>query len=466
MTRTPYFEALRDYVEAGVLPFHMPGHQQGRGAPLAMQQFFREHALAGDITQVLGMDDIHRPDSVCGEAQALAARAWGAEYTYFLVNGSTCGNQAALMATLQPQDTVLIPRNAHRSAMGGVLLAGARPCYYHCPFDEEMGVYHAPTLACLPEQPARVLFLTSPTYYGACSDLPPLVEWAHQRDMVVIVDEAWGPHLKFHPDLPSSALEAGADLVIQSTHKLLSGLSQASMLHLQGDRVDRGRLESILRLLQTTSPNCLLLASLDLARQQMQQDGQALLQKALDLSFGLRHRLREFPAIHCFAQRTPLWDPTRVVFRVGGHSGYEAEKALRQRHKIQMEMSDRHNVVGLITLGHEQGDLDRLIEALSQLGQGQFPPQRAPLPHRPLPPQSMTLRQAFDAPWESVPLGQAEGRTCVEPLCPYPPGIAWVMPGEVLTRGMIEELQAELAAGVTIQGAFDLNLKTVRVAKV
>ena len=474
-SRAPYFDALADYVRSGVRSFHMPGHQQGLGAPPELVELLGLGALQADITQVLGMDDIHRPDQQCGEAQRLAAQAYGAEQTYFLVNGSSCGNQAMLMTCLREDELVLIPRNAHRSTLTGVQLSGARAAYYENPFDEEMGVYHAPTLegviGAMDRHPqARALFLTSPTYYGAAADVESIARRAHQRGLMVLVDEAWGPHLRFHPHLPTSAVEAGADLVVHSSHKLVSGLSQASMLHLQGDRVDRGRLESVLRMLQTTSPSCLLLASLDVARRQLSLRGRDLLDKTLRLAERARAGLRR-AGVRCYGHRPGVfgWDATRLVFSLTeqGFSGYEAEKFLRYRHQLQMEMSDRRNVVALITLGHEEEDIDRLIEAVTDLSR-QVPEQpfRAlGAARQPLPESRLTLKQAFNAEWESVSLEHASDRICVDTLCPYPPGIAWVVPGEVLTAGLIEALKMEIAAGVTIQGAHDPQLQTVRVVK-
>lgn len=469
----PYFQSLVDHVRHQVLSFHMPGHQQGAGAPVEFVELVGQAALACDITQVQGMDDIHRPFDGCLRAQQLAARAYGSERCYFLVNGSTCGNHAMLMAALDPGDTVLVPRNAHSSTVGGLLLSEARPHFYQPPYDEEMGVFHPltpdlllPLLKSAPQ--AKALFVTAPTYYGAACDIDSLVALAHQQNLIVLVDEAWGAHLAFHPDLPPSAVSAGADLVVQSSHKLVSGMSQAAILHANGDRVDRARLESVLRLLQTTSPSCLLVASLDTARRQLAQFGRPLLDRVLELAARARTGLGASGAI--LWHRRPgvhAWDDSRVVFRLPGFTGYEVERRLRREHNLQVEMSDQQNVVALITLGHTLEQIDLLVAAVAELAAK--PPEHAcapRVPHLPaLPERRLSLRQAFLARWESVPLEQAAGRVCVDTVCPYPPGIPWLLPGEVPGPGLIEELQAELAAGVTIQGAYDPQFKTVRVVK-
>lgn len=467
--QTPFFSSLASYVNDQVLSFHMPGHQQGKGAPLDFLELVGGGALAADITQVQGMDDIHRPTAGCGQAQRLAAEAYGAEHSYFLVNGSTGGNHAMFMAALNPGDQVLVPRNAHSSVIGGLTLSQAEPVFYQTPFDSEMGVFHVATPECLPQSSqAKALFFTSPGYYGAAADVKSLVEWARRRNLLVLVDEAWGGHLNFHPYLPASAVPAGADLVVQSSHKLAAGLSQTAMLHLNGARIDRARLESVLRLLQTTSPNTLLVASLDCARRQLAQQGRALLQKVLDLADQARQQLSQSGA-EIWSRRPGVhdWDDSRVVFSLPGWTGYEVEQRLRFQHHLQVEMSDLQNVVVLITPGHEIDhiqSLTRAVAALAATNPDRWAQRRQPRLPR-LPERKLSLRQAFLAEWESVPLSEAAGRICVDTVCPYPPGIPWLLPGEVPSPALIEELQAELAAGVTIQGAYDPQLETVRVVK-
>lgn len=472
-SEAPYFQSLAHYVRSQVLSFHMPGHQQGAGAPAEFVDLVGRAALAADITQVQGMDDIHRPFDGCLRAQRLAAQAYGSERCYFLVNGSTCGNQAMLMASLDPGEVVLVPRNAHSSTVGGLLLSEARPVYYQPPFDPEMGVFHPPTrdslLPVLEGNPgARALLVTSPSYYGAAADVEELVGLARQRGLLLLVDEAWGAHLAFHRRLPRSAVTAGADLVVQSSHKLVSGMSQAAMLHANGERVDRARLEAVLRLLQTTSPSCLLVASLDTARRQLVEHGRQLLEEVLQLADLARAGL-EAAGARVWGRRPGVhdWDDSRVVFSLPGFSGYEVERRLRSEHNIQLEMSDIQNLVALITPGHTGQHVDRLLRAVTELARQQPErPQTVRLPHLPqLPVSRLTLKQAFLARWESVPLSQAAGRICVDTVCPYPPGIPWLLPGEVPSPALIEELQAELAAGVTIQGAYDPQFKTVRVVK-
>ena len=485
---TPYFDALEQYVETEVLTFHVPGHQQGRGMPKRFRDFIAKNGLKADITQVLGMDDIHRPETVCKRAQELAAEAYGMDHSYFLINGSSSGNQSMVLAALRPEDVVLVPRNAHRSTTAAVILSGARPVFYEPPYDEDMHVDHAPTVeivrAALDRHPeTKAMLFTSPTYYGATADVHGLVELGHSRGVMVLADEAWGAHLHFHPDLPASAVEAGADIVVQSTHKLLAGMSQASMLHLKGDRVDRGRLEAVLKMFLSTSPSCLLVASLDVARHQMVHEGQALLGRAIELANLARDGINKIPGMRCFGpellERPGVhgWDPTRLTISAAGlgFTGYEVERYLRFEHNIQIELSELFNVVALLTIGHEEEHVHRLVTALEQLPYATHTFDMAErlsmfekkagkkfeLPD--FPPQALTLRQAFDAPYQTVPLEESAGRVCAELITPYPPGIPVICPGEVINEEIIEYLKVELSAGARIQGCFDQELKTIRV---
>lgn len=456
-----------NYVKAGTLSFHMPGHQQGQGASERLRELM-SHALQADLTQVLGLDDMHRPLGPCGQAQQLAARAYGSQASYFLVNGSSGGIHAMLMAALRPGQRVLLPRNAHRAALGGALLSQAEVSFYAGRWDPDMGVYHPPELNLIQNAletapgPVHAVYLSAPTYYGAClPQLQEVIDWAHQQNLVVLVDEAWGPHLAFHPRLPLSAVKAGADLVVHSTHKLLCGLSQASMLHLQGPRVEVRRLENVLSLLQTTSPNCLLLASLDAARAQMEQQGQELLEATLQLADEVRRQLQAMPWL--WLPEPKGWDPTRLVFQHRQLRGTTVERRLREEHNLQVEMSDPLNVVCLLTVGHRPADGQRLVEALRSLRDAEPEARPTARPLGEFPQVALSPRQAFEQPSQRVPWQQAAGRISAETLTPYPPGVPAVYPGEVLSKGLIERLREEASVGVLLQGAEDAFLNTVRV---
>ncbi|MCA9796364.1 MAG: aminotransferase class V-fold PLP-dependent enzyme [Candidatus Eremiobacteraeota bacterium] len=462
-SETPYLDALKAHLATKVRSFHMPGHQGGRGVSSRLLELIGPEVLRADLTQVHGLDDIHRPDGPCGQAQRLAAEAYGADHTYFLVNGSSSGNQIMAMAALDQGDSVLVARNAHRSTLAGVLLAGAEPVYYQGPYNPTMQVFEPPRLEHLEAawRPGlTAVWLTNPSYYGASGPIQELVDWAHRRGLICLVDEAWGAHLHFHPDLPPSALTAGADLVVQSVHKTLGGLSQAAQLHFRRGRIEPARLQNWVRWLSSTSPFCPLLASIDAVRHQMVSQGRALLTQVIDLANQSRARLGELERVEVFAP-PPAGDPTRVVARVVGYSGRELEAALYQG-GVQVEMSDANQVVLLFSPGHQSEDVDHLVAAFQQLpARPPRPPRSHPWP--PLPLQACTPRQALERPSQSVPLEQAVGRVGAELVTPYPPGIPVLYPGEVISAEAVDYLKLEQAWGVDIEGAFDSTLKTLRV---
>lgn len=268
------------YREAGALAFHTPGHKQGAGAHALLRELVTETGLREEVSLMEELDDLHDPTGCIEEAQNLAAALYGADAAFFAVNGTTGAIHAMLVAALSPGDAVLVPRNVHRSVFGGLVLADAHPVYIEPIVDEALGIAHglsteAVREACRLHPEAKALLLVSPTYYGVASDVRAIAEIVHEAGMVLLVDEAHGAHLAFSEDLPESAITAGADLVAQSTHKLLGAMTQASLLLLREGRIGKERVQRAMSLLTSTSPNYLLLASLDIARLQMAEAGAA-----------------------------------------------------------------------------------------------------------------------------------------------------------------------------------------------
>ena len=487
--KTPYFDALRDYVDSGTRSFHTPGHKQGVGMHKRLRDFIGDNVLSIDLTQIRGLDDLNQPEGAILEAMRLAALAYGADYSYFLVNGSTAGNQAMLMTALRPDDAVLLPRNSHKSATSALIMSATRPIYMAPEVDHDLHVDHAVTPQtverALDDHPeAKAVFITSPTYYGATADLKAIERLVHGRGKLLLVDEAWGPHLHFHPELPPSATSIGADACVNSTHKLLAGMSQASMLHTVGPRIDQGRLRSTLRIFQSTSPQLVLLASLDVCRMQMATEGKALLTKALVLARDVRTRLNEIRGVYCMGPDQigkpgiAGYDETRIVITVKdlGYTGYEAEQILRLRYNVQVELADLFNVVALVTLGDTKESTDALVNAVRELAREDRPIdiysptgvldkrlKRGSYKIPPIPELVVTPREAFIRDYVEVPFKKSAGRVCAEVVTPYPPGIPILCPGERITQEAIEYLRLELKAGVHIQGPVDKKLGMIRV---
>jgi arginine decarboxylase len=490
-TDTPYLNALMDYVRAGTISFHTPGHKHGVGMHQRLREFIGDNVLKLDLTQVRGLDDLNAPHGPIQAAHELAAAAYGADFSYFLVNGSTAGNQAMLMAALRPGDSVLLPRNSHKSATSALIMSGATPVYMQPEVDAALHIDHCVTpltvSRALEAHPRAVaVFITSPTYYGATADLVAIERIVHEHGKLLLVDEAWGPHLHFHPELPMSATSAGADMCVNSTHKLIAGMSQAAMLHTRGPRVDQGRLRSTLRLLQSTSPLLVMLASLDVARMQMATEGHELLSRALVLARQARQRLNAIEGIRCIGPEqigkpgVAGYDETRLVVTVKdiGYTGYQASEILRTRFDVQVELADLYNIVALVTIGDRQDDLDRLVNAVDQLANASQRVQGKPrngisqrflkvdngLPKIPL--QVMTPREAFLADHVEIPFSNSAGHVSAEVVTPYPPGIPILCPGERITQETVDYLRLELEAGVHIQGPVDEKLRTIRVLTV
>jgi arginine/lysine/ornithine decarboxylase len=490
-SRTPYFDALLDYVDAGVIPFHTPGHMQGRGMDRALRDYLGDNVLAIDLTQIRGLDDLLQPTEAIEEAQELAAVAYGADHSFFLINGSTSGNQIMMMTALNPGEKIALPRNAHKSAMGGLIMSGAYPVWMKPELDESLHMDHtvtpqtvAATLAAHPDIAA--VYVVSPTYYGVAADLEGIAAVAHAHELPLLVDEAWGPHFHFHPALPIDALEAGADMCINSTHKMLGSLSQTAMLHQKGERVRLDRLKAVLKLFLSTSPNLVLVASLDVARRQMAVEGSALLSRTIEIADDARRRLNAIDGIYCFGREQVGkpgvfdFDPTKITITVKelGYTGYEAEEILRRRYNVQCELADLFNCLALFTIGTTQESADRLVYGVKELAREDRPidvfSPSGVLERRlatgtynlpKMPELRMNPREAFLADTEMLRFKASPGRICAEVITPYPPGIPVISPGEEITQEVVDYLELEKKAGVRMQGPFDTELRTIRVVK-
>jgi arginine decarboxylase len=490
-SRAPYFQVLLEYVDAGVIPFHTPGHKQGIGMDRAFRDFVGDNVLAIDLTQIRGLDDLLQPEEALVEAQELAAACFGADQSFFLINGSTSGNQCMMMAALNPGDKLALPRNSHKSAMGGLIMSGATPVWMQPEVDEALHMDHTITpetvRATLDREPdIKAVYIVSPTYYGVAANLEAIAAIAHGHGIPLLVDEAWGPHFHFHPALPLSAMQAGADICINSTHKMLGSLSQTAMLHVQGSRIRIDRLKAVYKLFLSTSPNLVLVASLDVARRQMALEGPALLSRTIEIAQDARRRLNDIPGIYCFGEelegRPGVFDldPTKITVTVKdlGYTGYEAEEILRRRYNVQVELADLFNVVALYTIGTTTEASDALVHGVRELAREDrpldiFSPSGVldrrvktgtyQLPK--IPPIRLIPRDAFLSDTEFVPFKSSAGRICAEVITPYPPGIPVISPGEQITPEIIDYLALEKKAGVKMQGPYDDDLKFIRVVR-
>jgi arginine decarboxylase len=477
----PYFDALRAYAARNPGRFHVPGHKGGPGADPALRDALG-HALAIDIPALMPGIDTGPEPTPFQEAQRLAAEAWGARRSWFLINGASQGNHVTCLALAHMGDEVVVQRNVHSSTIDGSVLAGLRPTFVAPELDPELLIAHCLTPdaldRALDENPRAVAAqVVSPTYFGAVADVGALAEVAHSHGVPLVVDEAWGAHLAFHPDLPAHALSLGADLVISSTHKIVGSLTQSAMLHLgHGDRIDEAVIDRCVTLVESTSPNSLLAGSLDAARRQAAVSGRQLLDETLSALAATRAAVREIPGLDVLDERLSgrpgvfAYDPLRlsVDVRGTGASGYEISPLLVEHDDVNLELFGQNVIVavfGMAEPASEQGK--RLVAALSRAVE-RLPSQEdrssaqfaAPPPWGEL---AMSPREAFLGPQEVVPFREAVGRIAAESLAAYPPGIPNVLPGERLTAPTLDYIQSTLEQGGSLRGASDRKLETVRV---
>jgi len=492
----PYLDALRSFAARGPRRAMVPGHKGGRAADGGLRDALSAGALALDLPTLIEGVDVAEGGEVAPyeRARRLAADAWGARRTWFLTNGASQGNLAACLAIAQRGARVVVQRTVHGSTIDGLVLSGLEPTFVAPEVDAELGLAHCvqpsaldAALAATPDAAAAIV--VSPTYHGAAADIAGLARVAHAHGVALVVDEAWGAHLAFCDALPQDALAAGADLVISSTHKHAGSLTQSAMLHLgAGGRFEESAIDRALRLVTSTSPSSLLLASLDAARRHAALEGGELLRAAATELAALRAEIRRVRGLDVLDERVvgrfgvAAIDPLRVCIdvRATGLSGYEVARRMRREGDVHVELCGEHVVVAVFGLGEPVAPIgDALVAALaracaevpgrSNVGLPPWRGGRTDVRHPPVSPAppwgevALSPRAAFLAAPEPVAIARAEGRIAAECLAAYPPGIPNVLPGERLTAANLATLQRTLAHGGVVRGAADPTLRTVLV---
>lgn len=469
-SRTPFYDALTAYVTMAKDAWHTPGHSSGdslRASPWVsdFHAFLGENLLRSDLSVSVDMlDSLLDPKGVIAQAQDIAAHAFGARRTFFATNGTSTANKVIFQTLMSPGDTLLLDRNCHKSVHHGVVLSGARPVYLDSSVNRAYGLFgpvpKATILAAIEAHPhAKALMLTSSTYDGLRYDLEPIVAAAHARGLKVIIDEAWSAHARFHPALRPTALEAGADYATQSTHKTLSALSQASMIHVNDPDFDAHAFRENFNMHASTSPQYALIASLDVGRKQAVMEGYKLLERTLALAAELRAEIDATGVFRALTLDDLLpeavkddgirLDPTKITVDItdSGFTVAEFQQVLFDRFNIQVEKSTFNTVTLLLTIGTTRSKVARLHDALQRLAaEARAPRRRMKAPE----PAGFTRlavlpRDAFYARGELVPLlddddrpnAALEGRVCADQVVPYPPGIPALVPGQVITAGIV-----------------------------
>ncbi|GAC42425.1 aminotransferase class I/II-fold pyridoxal phosphate-dependent enzyme [Paenibacillus popilliae] len=493
--QAPLVGAMLDYMERRSASFHVPGHKDGemyrRMAdewPYPGNELLRSMAslLAMDTTEVEGTDDLHHPTGPIAEAQRLAARCFGAEETHFLIGGSTVGNMGLLLSSCtRPGDLIIVQRNVHKSILHGLMLVGAMAVFLTPRTDPVSGLAAVPGVETVSEAlnrypQAKAVMITNPNYYGIGTDISEMARLVHDHGIPLLVDEAHGAHFGFHPSVPPSALSMGADGVVQSTHKMLGGMTMSAMLHVQGPRLDRNRLKQGLTMLQSSSPSYPLMASLDLSRYWLDRHGAAALELGLEAARWLRERIQAIPAFQLIEEPGSLTayhyqDPFKIVLRdrYDRLSGYELLDKL-SAHGCVAEMADPRYVVAALSLSTSMVDAERLAQALEVLAMtiGDAPT------YNTMQENDMIENTAgascsepvpfsmYDAPQEKtvrVPASAAVGGIAAETVTPYPPGIPLLYRGERVTEAVVRQLERLAGAGGKCHGAGDPTLQTIQI---
>ena len=468
----PLLDAYLSYFEQNRSPFTIPGHKQkaarldpGLGA-----------VVDSDIPLYGGLDEIKLTHKVLVRAEQLAADLWGADYARFSTGGSTHANQAVILALGKPGDKVALSRTAHRSVLSALVLAGLEPIWLAPEIDSATGVPLGIPVSelerVLPEKPIAVL-LTEPGYLGTLSDIGALVELSHSQNIPVIIDAAWGAHFGFHKDLPAHVLAMGADALITSVHKALPGYSASALLLAQTKYLDAVRLEQSFETTHTTSPAGAPLASIDATRALLQTRGSELLGELLANIAFFKDRVQSHFSLPIFLSPSDFpagrFDPAKLVLRANqlGASGIVIEKLLGDK-GIRVEMADQDTVVFLATLADTHSDFVVLADALIEIAsaiQSEPRPSATALSWSVVPQVGISMREAYFASTQMVTAADAIGRVSADLIAPYPPGVAVIAPGEILTKQIVEGLSASQKAGVRIAYATDPTLEKFRVVR-
>ncbi|HWE08276.1 MAG TPA: hypothetical protein VG325_02910 [Solirubrobacteraceae bacterium] len=480
--RAPLLEALAAYHEADRYGFTPPGHRQGRGVDPRVAEVMGSEPFRDDMLATAGLDDRSSSGGYLKQAEQLMADAVGAEHAFFSTCGSSLSVKAAMLAVAGYEGELLLGRDTHKSVVAGLIFSGLQPCWIRPRWDAELHLAHPPS----PEQVAEAwdrhphaaaALIVSPTPYGTCADIAAIARICHDRGRPLIIDEAWGAHLPFHPELPTWAMDAGADVCVVSVHKMGAGFEQGSVFHVQGDLVDPSHIAACADLLMTTSPNVLVYTALDGWRRQMVEQGDVLLGSALRVARGLRRDLDEMPGLHVLQdelvrrEASHDLDELQVLIDVAdlGISGYQTADWLRQHERVDVGLSDHGRILATLSMADDETTADRLRVALQRLVAA-APDLPAPHPVKLPAPRDLELesvarpRDAFFGPAESVPTREAVGRVAAEQVTPYPPGVPAIVPGERINREVIDYLLSGVAAGMVLPDPSDPSLETIRVS--
>ncbi len=480
MDNAPIIDKLLQLNRQNVVSFHVPGHKNGRIYNKFPYKNFKDILYKLDTTEIPGTDNLHNAKDIIEKSQQKASEAFGSEETFFLVNGSTSGIYSMIMAAASPGDKVLVDRNCHQSVVNACILGDLIPVYIYPDMDEKRGIAMGISPDDIEKQLARhddirAVALTYPNYHGIASNLKKIEEIVHKYDKILLIDEAHGAHLALSESLPPSALSCGADAVVQSTHKTLPSFTQSSMLHIQGNRIDRDRLKFMLRIHQSSSPSYLLLISLDFAIMVYRAEGRKLMGTLLENIKNFKQQAKNIDGIDIIGEEVignkgvKSIDITRLCIGLEGITGYELERRLRKDFNIQMELSNRYGVLGVTSIANTGKDFDKLLEGLSIISKeirGNSARLSGNLPENFIfgkVEQVFTPREALYKSKRKVLLKKSQGFISGEYVIPYPPGIPLIIPGEKINTEIILQVMDVIDNGGEVLGLNDSSCKWIEI---
>jgi len=473
----PIQQALEQQRLNRLAHFDVPGHKGGRGNK-ALKSFLGDDCVKLDMNSMKPLDNLCHPVSVIKEAQRLAAEAFGAAESFFIVNGTTAAVQAMIMSACKTGDKIIMPRNVHRSAINALVVCGAVPVYINPGINRRLGIPLGMSMAdvrrAIEENPdAKAILVNNPTYYGICSDLRQIVRLAHEKGMLVLVDEAHGTHFYFHEELPVSAMEAGADMTAVSMHKTGGSLTQSSML-LVNDQVNADYIRQVINLTQTTSSSYLLLSSLDIARKNLSINGKSMFDRTIAMAEYARKEINVLGGYYAFGKelidgdRVFDFDTTKlsIYTRDIGLAGIEVYDLLRDDYGIQIEFGDIGNILAIISNGDRNLEVERLISALSEIKRLHETTKTGLFDHEYINPVLVVKPQdAFYGAKRSMPMNDSAGKICGEFVMCYPPGIPILAPGESITEEILHYISYAKEKGCFLTGTEDMSLNNINVVE-
>ncbi len=461
--KTPVLDALKNLMEENSVSFHMPGHK-GKNTLIN----WGEYIPFIDTTEVEGMDNLLEPRGIIDESQQLAAKVYGAKATYYGVNGSTGSNYIALATITKPGDKILIQRNCHKSIYNALILNRLNPVYIYPYYNENYnvltGISPEDVERILTEEPdIKAVVLTYPNYYGVCSDLTKIAEIIHKHGKILMVDEAHGPHMGFSEKMPITALKAGADIVIHSTHKTLPSFTQTSMIHVGSDRIDLNKLRDRYQLYTTTSPSYLFTLSNEIAASYMDGEGREKLDYSIEKCKEVIKRLNAIDRVEVFegdSTDSTIHDKdiTKILISIDGIKGSQIKKRLRTAYNIRLEMSDYYYALILTSLMNKDEEFEKLIAAIEDMAKNSpYEEINYVNINMPTPKIVISPAEAYFGKKQQVELKDAIGKLAAAPIIPYPPGIPLIVPGEEFTKEIYDHILFLMENGLEIVGLMGYN---------